>query len=81
MQHKCRKPKRVYDQCYTKWYGNSFTVGKLEIPRDYCDDLFEEYRSCIFLNMKEDRDKRGLNDVAKDSALGEFIEEIDDEEE
>lgn len=48
--------------------------AQLEISRDDCDDLFEEYRRCVLLGMKNDVEKKGVV-ISKGSALGEFLEE------
>lgn len=45
--------------------------------KEDCDDLFEAYRKCIFLNMQKEREKQGLGieTLKKGSAMMEFLEE------
>mmetsp|Transcript_16541 Transcript_16541/g.47621 ORF Transcript_16541/g.47621 Transcript_16541/m.47621 type:complete len:143 (-) Transcript_16541:1524-1952(-) len=75
VQRKCRKKKRAYDKCYAEWYGGAFVSAKLENEREDCDDLFEGYKHCILMGMKQDRDRRGVGASKPGSALAEFEKE------
>mmetsp|Transcript_51962 Transcript_51962/g.62491 ORF Transcript_51962/g.62491 Transcript_51962/m.62491 type:complete len:170 (+) Transcript_51962:29-538(+) len=79
VQYKCRKERKLYNNCFSKWYGAAVMSARLEIPRDKCDDLFENYRRCIYLGMKETWERQGdgsqSSKVRKGSALAEFMED------
>lgn len=79
VQRKCRKKKRAYDKCYAQWYGGAFVSGKLEETREDCDDLFDAYKRCIFMGIREDRNRRGVGPPKPGSALAEFAEEESEE--
>mmetsp|Transcript_17870 Transcript_17870/g.24772 ORF Transcript_17870/g.24772 Transcript_17870/m.24772 type:complete len:131 (+) Transcript_17870:229-621(+) len=76
VQYKCRRKRRAYDKCYATWYGGNFVTGQnVNNREESCDDLFDEWRECILLGMKKDRDSRGLPPPDKDSMLGEVDED------
>ena len=79
VQHRCRRKKREYDKCYKGLYGD-FVGGQLEETSEDCDDLFDSYKKCILMGMKNDRDQRGLRPARSGSALAVFKEELDEEE-
>mmetsp|Transcript_20059 Transcript_20059/g.43506 ORF Transcript_20059/g.43506 Transcript_20059/m.43506 type:complete len:132 (-) Transcript_20059:268-663(-) len=67
----CRKKKRAYDACYT---------AQLSSKEEDCSDLFESYKTCFLRVMTKDMEKRGVK-VSENSMIGEYKEEIADEEE
>ena len=76
VQYKCRRKRKAYDKCYAKWYGGSFVTGQnVKNREESCDDLFDDWRECILLGMKKDREQRGLPPPAKDSMLSEVDED------
>ena len=75
VQHKCRRKRVVYDKCYSELYGGFISAKPTDSSA--CEEFFEDWRLCIMLGMKKDRDKRGLPPPSKESALSE-VYEIDD---
>mmetsp|Transcript_4935 Transcript_4935/g.7485 ORF Transcript_4935/g.7485 Transcript_4935/m.7485 type:complete len:141 (-) Transcript_4935:237-659(-) len=76
VQYKCRRKRRAYDKCYATWYGGNFVTGQnVNNREESCDDLFDEWRECILVGMKKDRENRGLPPPDKDSMLGEVDED------
>ncbi len=66
----CRKKKRIYDACYT---------AALSSKEEDCEELFDSYRMCFLKNMTRDMEKRGVQ-VSSGSMVGEFKEEVEDDE-
>lgn len=66
----CGKKKRTYDACYT---------AQLSSKEEDCDDLFEAYRTCFLRVMAKDMERRGVK-VSENSMIGEYIDEIADED-
>eukprot|EP00970_Alexandrium_tamarense_P009658 scaffold1936_cov201-Alexandrium_tamarense.AAC.11 len=69
-QRKCNKKKISYDACYT---------AALSSKEEDCADLFESYKSCFLRVMTNDMERRGVK-VKEGSMIGEYKEEIEDEE-
>jgi len=84
VEYNCRKVKRKYDIC-SRQKHSAFVIGKNHVDRDgdeeECDDLFEVYKRCVFLGMKSDREKRNVGKPTHDSALGDFEDELEDDNE
>lgn len=81
VERKCRKKKRMYDICYQKKHS-AFIMGKKveDDEEEDCDDLFEAYKDCIFLGMLKDREKRNKPPPRPESALADFKEQLEDED-
>jgi hypothetical protein len=70
VQHKCRRKKKSFDECWNSWYQGKFLTGD-QIDRD-CDDLFETWRTCVLKQMKRERDRKGLGSPHRESILGQL---------
>eukprot|EP00040_Diaphanoeca_grandis_P022559 m.121572 g.121572 ORF g.121572 m.121572 type:complete len:138 (+) comp28864_c0_seq2:235-648(+) len=42
----CTEIKHTYDECFNKWYRDSFIKGITTNP-DPCTDIFKEYQDCF----------------------------------
>ena len=62
----------VYDKCYSELYGGFISAKPTDSSA--CEEFFEDWRLCIMLGMKKDREKRGLPPPSKESALAEVYE-------
>ena len=40
----CQELKHSYDECFNKWFAESFLKGKKDDP---CSGLFKEYQACV----------------------------------
>ena len=82
VQYNCRKKKRAYDICQAQHHKSFVSGTKLQDETGEevsCDDLFEVYKECIYKGMYEDRKKRGLKDPTEESALGGYLEYVDED--
>ena len=72
VHYKCRKRKKVYDRCVSKWYSEQFLPGKSVDQEEACGELFENYRTCILKGIrKEIWEKQGLPPPKEGSPLDE----------
>ena len=70
----------MYDDCYRKKHS-AFIVGqKIDEEEDDCEDLFEVYKDCILLGMLKDREKRNKPPPAPESALADFKEQMEEDD-
>ena len=46
----CVKARVAYEKCFNQWYSGSFLKGK--DPKDGCEDIFEEYQSCVLAAVR-----------------------------
>jgi len=58
IEKRCAKKKAAYEKCYNQWWRNSFTAAKLEVSRDDCDNLFEDYQHCYLKGVKQVQQNR-----------------------
>ncbi|RPA76050.1 hypothetical protein BJ508DRAFT_331539 [Ascobolus immersus RN42] len=47
----CSPAKEKYDNCFIKWYSDKFLKG--DSTTDDCKPLFDEYRKCLQIALKE----------------------------
>lgn len=40
----CQDLKQEYDECFNKWFADSFLKGKKDDP---CSELFKAYQACV----------------------------------
>ena len=40
----CQELKHAYDECFNKWFAESFLKGKKDDP---CSELFKAYQACV----------------------------------
>ncbi len=81
IEYKCRKKRARYDQCYQQTHS-AFVVGKKLFDKDgdeidhktSCEDLFEDYKDCIYRGMMKDRKERGVGVAKPESALGDYFD-------
>ncbi|KAF1808357.1 hypothetical protein P152DRAFT_425040 [Eremomyces bilateralis CBS 781.70] len=66
----CNEIKERYDNCFLKWYTEKFLRGTA--TTDECAPLFQEYRKCLGVALKE----RGL-DITIEEARGDNKENDD----
>ena len=83
VEYNCRKKRRAYDICHASKH-KAFVGGKKlednEGDEVSCEDLFEEYKECIYHGMYQDRLKRGIKTpLTEESALGTYVAEQEDE--
>ncbi|KAG5461428.1 MAG: mitochondrial distribution/morphology family 35/apoptosis [Olpidium bornovanus] len=56
----CTPLKQKYDSCFNGWYSEKFLKGD---TTPECEELFKEYRACIFSTLRE----KGLDKLLEDS--------------
>ena len=44
----CQEMKHAYDECFNKWFAESFLKGKKDDP---CSELFKTYQACVKVNL------------------------------
>mmetsp|Transcript_19999 Transcript_19999/g.23899 ORF Transcript_19999/g.23899 Transcript_19999/m.23899 type:complete len:143 (+) Transcript_19999:160-588(+) len=79
VEYKCRRTKQIYDRCYAQKHSAFVSGTELQDAKGeeiVCDDLFDAYRECVLFGMRRLREERGLPPPGKESALGDFEEEI-----
>ncbi len=47
----CTELKNKYEDCFNKWYSEEFLRGRIE--SNPCKYLFDDYRACILVALKE----------------------------
>ena len=40
----CQELKQAYDECFNKWFADSFLKGKKDDP---CSEMFRVYQECV----------------------------------
>ena len=76
VHYKCRKRKKVYDKCVSKWYSEQFLPGKSVDQEEACGELFDNYRTCVLKGIKKEIwEKQGLPPPKEGSAMDEIAEE------
>ena len=82
VQYKCRKRKKLYDRCVSRWYSREFLPGKSIQQDQACGDLFDQYRACVLKGIKKELwDKQGLPPPKEGSLLDEFTKELEEDDE
>lgn len=76
VHYKCRKRKKLYDRCVTRWYSQEFLPGKSVDQEAVCGDLFDNYRTCMLKGIKKEIwQKQGLQPPKEGSPLDEVWQE------
>ncbi|KAJ3291723.1 Mitochondrial distribution and morphology protein 35 [Borealophlyctis nickersoniae] len=59
----CTELKKLYDECFNKWYSSKFLAGN--VSQD-CEDIFKLYRACVWKAIKEKNIDQLINDARKE---------------
>ncbi|KAF5113953.1 hypothetical protein DV452_002712 [Geotrichum candidum] len=47
----CDLPKKNYDDCFAKWYGEKFLQAKS--VHNECEDTWREYEDCLYIALEK----------------------------
>jgi len=81
VNYTCRKKKRRYDVCVTKYYDKQFLKARLDTSQEEkCGDKFELYRECVLKGIrKEIWDKNEYPPPKEGSPLAEVGDDDQDD--
>lgn len=60
----CTELKQKYEDCFNKWYTDEFLKG--QFGSNPCQDMFEEYRACVMVAVKEKNLENLLDEARKE---------------
>ena len=49
----CTKMKNDYEACFNQWFSTVFLQNLQKSDETPCKDLFDEYRACLMIAVKE----------------------------
>ncbi|KAI8902418.1 mitochondrial distribution/morphology family 35/apoptosis [Globomyces pollinis-pini] len=62
----CNNLKQKYDLCFNTWYSEKYLQGDTTQP---CQDLFKEYKACVWKNIKERNIDKLILDATKEAGI------------
>ena len=60
----CTDLKNRYENCFNKWYTDEFLKG--QFGSNPCQEMFEEYRACVMVTVKEKKLEKLLDEARKE---------------